>query len=66
VDIHLNSLVDTHLNNLVDTRNIHLKLVCFWIELFININDNSGGGYGQNQLPFQPPPVLPRPNLPKG
>lgn len=24
------------------------------------------GGYDQNQMPFQPPPVLPRPEYPKG
>jgi len=24
------------------------------------------GGYGQSQMPFQPPPVLPRPDFPKG
>jgi FtsH-binding integral membrane protein len=25
----------------------------------------AGGAYGQNQMPFQPPPVVPRPDLPK-
>ncbi|CAF3945424.1 unnamed protein product [Rotaria sordida] len=25
-----------------------------------------GGGYGQNEMPFQAPPVMPRPGFPKG
>lgn len=24
------------------------------------------GGFDQNQMPFQPPPILPRPGFPKG
>jgi hypothetical protein len=80
-NIHLNNPVDMghiHLNNPVDMEHIHLNnrvdmghilhkqvsiyLLYFYIYKYVYI----GGAYGQNQMPFQPPPVVPRPDFPKG
>jgi hypothetical protein len=39
------------------------EIICM---LYLYIYVDTGGAYGENQMPFQPPPMVPRPDFPKG